>query len=70
MPSYDFRCRQCGSAFEIRLSMSAYERGEGRACPECGSDEVDRAFTAVNVMTGSRSSGSSGGACCGPSGFT
>jgi len=68
MPTYDFRCTRCDARFETRLSMSAYERGEGRICPECDSGEVERAFTAVNVI-GSRSSGN-GGACCNPSGFT
>lgn len=67
MPSYDFRCHVCGAAFETRLSMSAYERGEGRTCPECGSDDVERAFTAVNVIA--RGKGGNTGACCRP-GFT
>lgn len=69
MPSYDFRCHGCGTTYETRLSMSAYDRGEGRECPECGSTEVERAFTAVNVIAGSRGGG--GDACCRPSsGFT
>lgn len=71
MPTYDFRCSDCHAPFERRLSMSAYGRGEGRTCPECGSSEVERAYTSVNVIAGSRSGGSGGGgACCGPSGFT
>ena len=75
MPSYEFVCQECGSPFEVRLSMSAYEAGEGRVCTQCGSTRVERAFTAVNVIAGglsgggSRSSGPSGG-CCGGSGFT
>jgi putative FmdB family regulatory protein len=72
MPSYEFVCRECGAAFEVRLSMSAYEAGEGRRCPECGTDRVERAFTAVNVIAGGRSGSgpSAGGACCRGSGFT
>jgi putative FmdB family regulatory protein len=69
MPNYDFRCQECGAAYETRLSMSAYDRGEGRSCPECGSSEVERAFTSVNVICGSRTSGG-GGACRPGSGFT
>lgn len=45
MPSYDFTCQDCGGAYERRLSMSAYADGEGRECPECGSERVERAFT-------------------------
>ena len=77
MPSYDFSCSSCGSSFEVRLSISAYEAGEGRRCTECGSPDVSRTFTAVNVIAGSRSSGgsawpgtSAAASSCGPSGFT
>ncbi|HKJ01213.1 MAG TPA: zinc ribbon domain-containing protein [Longimicrobiales bacterium] len=72
MPSYDFVCRDCGAPFEVRLSMSAYEAGEGRICTRCGSTEVERAFTAVNVLAGGRRGGdgyASGGSCR-SSGFT
>lgn len=72
MPSYDFVCQECGTSFEVRLSMSAYSAGEGRTCPECGSHQVDRAFTTVNVIAGSRTSsgGFSSGGSCGSGGFT
>lgn len=72
MPSYDFVCQECGTSFEVRLSMSAYSAGEGRKCTRCGSTRVERAFTAVNVIAGG-SSGSGGrwsGGGCGNSGFT
>lgn len=69
MPAYDFRCIDCGHEFERRLSMSAYADGEGRECPECESTEVQRAWTAVNVIAGGSGSGGSS-ASCGPGGFT
>ena len=67
MPFYDFCCTDCGSTFERRLSMAAYEAGDGRSCPGCDSVDVERAFTAVNVLGGK---GSGKDACCQPSGFT
>lgn len=72
MPSYDFVCQECGASFEVRLSISAYSAGEGRRCPSCASEKVERAFTAVNVIAGSHSSGgyTSGSSCGGSSGFT
>ena len=75
MPRYDFTCRECGSTYEARLSMSAYSAGEGRECPSCGSAETERSFTAVNVIAGGggggyRGGGSSSGGNCGFSGFT
>ncbi|MFQ5536520.1 MAG: zinc ribbon domain-containing protein [Gemmatimonadota bacterium] len=74
MPSYDFVCQDCDAPYEVRLSMSAYDRGEGRVCPKCGSKNVERTFTAVNVIAGGSSggswSGSDAASSCGPSGFT
>ena len=73
MPSYDFVCQDCKSPYEIRISMSAYSEGEGRQCPTCESTDVERTFTAVNVIAGSRSGGgsfSSAGSGCGPTGFS
>jgi putative FmdB family regulatory protein len=69
MPAYDFNCSRCGETFERRLSMAAYAEGEGRECPSCGSTEVERAWTVVNVIArGSGSASSTPG--CGTSGFT
>ena len=73
MPSYDFTCQECDTTYEVRLSMSAYSDGEGRTCQACGSSKVERAFTAVNVITGSGSRGgftTSPPAGCGSGGFT
>ena len=77
MPSYDFVCQDCRDPYEVRISMSDYSAGEGRQCPGCGSTNVERTFTGVNVIAGSRSGGGAGqsmssalGGACGPSGFT
>ena len=78
MPRYDFTCADCETLFELRLSMSDYASGEGRRCPECGSENAERAFTAVNVIAGgggggystSASPGGSMGNSCGTGGFT
>jgi putative FmdB family regulatory protein len=67
MPAYDYQCQRCGATFEIRMSMAAYAEGARPACPRCDSNEVERAFTAVNVLTGARG-GASGG--CGSGSFS
>ena len=69
MPAYDYVCQDCGARFEVRMSMSAYAEGAKVPCETCGSDHVVRAFTTVNVLTAARG-GSSGGASCGPGGFS
>ncbi len=71
MPTYDYICRSCGARFELRMSITAYSEGPKPKCGECGSDEVDRAFSAVNVITSGGSSGSgSSGPACGSGSFT
>lgn len=73
MPKYDYRCQYCNFPFEIRMSMSEYSKGNKPDCPQCGSQDVERSFTSVSVLTGSRAGsgrGSSSGSSCGPGGFT
>jgi putative FmdB family regulatory protein len=54
MPIYEYRCAECGSAFELLLSMST-NRTVG--CPSCGSGRVEKLFSSF----AHRSSGSPGG---------
>ncbi len=70
MPSYDFTCHDCGTPYEVRLSMSAYAAGDGKRCPACGSQNVERRITGCGVMTGSRSTSSAASCGGGGSGFT
>lgn len=44
MPTYDYRCKRCGMRFELRYRTYAdYDAASGnRACPACGSHELDR----------------------------
>lgn len=71
MPAYDYLCRGCGRRFEIRMSMAAYAEGRQPACPDCGSPETERTFTAVNVLTTGRGTAGGGArAGCGSGGFT
>ena len=69
MPAYDYVCRDCGARFEVRMSMSAYSESAKAPCERCGSSNVVRAFTTVNVLTAVRSGGSKGGSC-GTGGFS
>ncbi len=70
MPAYDYVCEECGAQFEVRMSMSEYSSGTKPPCEQCGSKKVERAFTAVNVLTGGRGGYSGGSSCGGGGGFT
>ena len=57
MPIYEFRCQRCGTGFVFRAAISEYERKrtEGFQCPECGSSEVVRQISSVQVTTTKKS---------------
>ncbi|MFI6323261.1 zinc ribbon domain-containing protein [Nonomuraea sp. NPDC050556] len=64
MPRYDFRCRSCGSTFELTRPMSA--SADPALCP-AGHDDTVKLLSTV-AMTGaapSPSGGGGGGGCCG-----
>jgi putative FmdB family regulatory protein len=42
MPIYEFRCEECGTAFEELVKSG----GSATACPGCGSERVKRVFSA------------------------
>lgn len=62
MPMYEYRCRECGRAFEMLRRMSDSDRD--LKCPSCDSEQVERQISACAVSFGS-AAGSSG---CGSSG--
>lgn len=69
MPTYEYSCKDCKKPFDVRASISEYSEGLSPECPECGSHNVERGFSVVNVISAlQRSFGNSAG--CGPSGFT
>ncbi|MBB2910931.1 putative FmdB family regulatory protein [Streptosporangium becharense] len=66
MPRYDFRCRACGSTFEVSRPMA--HSGEPAPCPE-GHDDTVKLLSTVAVTGGSAASPAprpaGGGGCCG-----
>lgn len=64
MPAYDFTCRDCGAAFEARMSISEKSAGMGAPCPECTSSETKQSFASfMFVKSGSSASSCSKGSC-------
>ena len=71
MPTYDFVCQDCKTPFEVRMSITAYSEGARPQCEKCGSEKVERTFSAVNVITSGRgSSSTSAGPACSRGRFT
>lgn len=54
MPTYSYRCENCGKTFKVVRSVS--EHGKTRpACPKCGSKSVAWVPGPVQVITGKKS---------------
>ncbi len=53
MPFYEFKCKDCGKEFEVKLPMS--KAGEKQICPGCKSSNTLRIFSTVSVMNSSAS---------------
>lgn len=75
MPRYEFRCRACGTTFEVNRPMA--ESGAPASCPEGHDDTVKLLSTVAVGGAAARSSapapsaggggvgGCCGGGCCG-----
>ncbi|GAA2441948.1 hypothetical protein GCM10010405_26720 [Streptomyces macrosporus] len=68
MPRYEFRCRSCGTTFELNRPMA--ESGAPATCPEGHDDTVKLLSTVAVGGAASRASapapsGGGGGGCCG-----
>jgi putative FmdB family regulatory protein len=54
MPTYAYRCEECGTTFEERQSMAEHEAATPR-CPQCGGDKVVSAVSAFYAKTSKKS---------------
>jgi putative FmdB family regulatory protein len=54
MPTYEYRCENCGETFEQRESIAEHEAGKPK-CPKCASEKVGRAFSAFYARTSKKS---------------
>jgi len=45
MATYQFVCRECGTAFEVSCHIE--DRESQAVCPTCGSHAVDQQFSAA-----------------------
>jgi putative FmdB family regulatory protein len=49
MPTYEYRCQNCGKKVSHFLSYEDYDRAQVQ-CPHCGSDQLQRLINRVRVM--------------------
>ncbi|KAA6222111.1 zinc ribbon domain-containing protein [Streptomyces albofaciens JCM 4342] len=65
MPRYEYRCRSCGSTFELNRPMS--ESSAPATCPDGHEDTVKLLSTVAvgGTAAAPAPSGGGGGGCCG-----
>ncbi|MFI5775759.1 zinc ribbon domain-containing protein [Nocardia sp. NPDC051570] len=64
MPTYAYRCRECGDTFELVRPMS--ESGTGATCPGGHADTVKLLTTiALTGSAGAPAPAPAAGGCCG-----
>ena len=59
MPVYEYRCVDCRAEFEVLV-----QRGDSVACPQCGSEGLDKLVSAPYVLSG-QTTRQAGRTCCG-----
>lgn len=47
MPTYDYKCKECGKVFEVFRRFSDYDKE--MKCPNCGSDKAERIFSVPQI---------------------
>ncbi len=57
MPIYEFKCAKCAKKYEELVAVG----GDSAGCPECGSKETKRLFSAFGVKSGDNFTSSSSG---------
>jgi putative FmdB family regulatory protein len=54
MPTYEYRCEDCGHEFVTVLSISEHDKSKP-PCPKCSSVKVQQAVSSVSVKTSRKS---------------
>ncbi|MFL6142238.1 MAG: FmdB family zinc ribbon protein [Labedaea sp.] len=62
MPTYEFRCRECGSTFDVQRPMA--ESAAPADCPS-GHDDTVKLLTMAGLTGGAGGGPAPGGGCCG-----
>lgn len=55
MPTYEYRCVDCGQEFTAFLSVQEFETRPRPRCPHCESDHVERRYGTFYAKTTKKS---------------
>jgi putative FmdB family regulatory protein len=54
MPTYEYRCEDCGETFEQRETIAEHQTAKPK-CSKCASEKIARAFSAFYAKTSQKS---------------
>jgi putative FmdB family regulatory protein len=54
MPTYQYKCLDCGKESEMYLTMSEHDRRE-IPCPDCKSSRTEQLISAISAQTSRKS---------------
>ncbi len=54
MPLYEYRCKECGTTFSLRLHIEEHEKKRPK-CPDCDSRKTEKLYSAFYAKTGKKS---------------
>lgn len=54
MPTYEYKCLDCGKESELNLSLSEHELGKV-TCPGCKSARMEQLISAISAKTSRKS---------------
>jgi putative FmdB family regulatory protein len=61
MPIYSYRCKKCGSEFELLVGVTADSKE--KKCSKCGSKDIEKTLSSFSFKMGSSSTGNPRGSC-------
>jgi putative FmdB family regulatory protein len=54
MPTYEYKCKDCGKVFEVTLMLSEVDKTRPK-CPKCGKRRAARLLSRFTAQTSSKS---------------
>ncbi len=64
MPTYEYRCKKCGTKIEVEATIEEKSKGLKIKCPNCGCDEGEQVFSSFCCISSNGGSSNSSGCCC------
>lgn len=55
MPTYEFKCKNCGKPFSLVMSITEFSEKKRFKCPHCKSQKIQRVYSGFTAVTSKKS---------------